>query len=118
MHLEKTSLKMATQTKDKGTMTIEMKPCQCLDTRRDIIFFNLPFCNAIGLRDFICQALTKQKSALIKRHPLKCPRMEWGQHLPEFEMVRAFVKNTPWRSREEKSTIQAFHKIAWHLECP
>ncbi len=33
-------------------------------------------------------------------------------------MVRDFVKNTPWRSREEKSTIQAFHKIAWHLECP
>ncbi len=33
-------------------------------------------------------------------------------------MVRDFVKNTPWHSREEKSTIQAFHKIAWHLECP
>jgi hypothetical protein len=60
MLLEKTSLKMATQTKIKGKMTVEMKPCQCLDTAWDIIFFNLPFCNAIGLRDFICQALTKQ----------------------------------------------------------
>jgi hypothetical protein len=28
------------------------------------------------------------------------------------------VKNTPWRNREEKSSIQAFHKTAWHLECP
>jgi hypothetical protein len=59
----------------------------------------------------------KQKSALIKRHPLKHPRMEWRRHLPEFEMVRDFVKNTPWRSWEEKSTIQAFHKIAWRLKC-
>ena len=33
-------------------------------------------------------------------------------------MVRDFVKNTPWRSREEKVTIQAFHKLVWHLECP
>jgi hypothetical protein len=49
--LEKTSLKIATQTKIKGTMTVGMNPCQCLDTARDIIFFNLPFCNAIGLRD-------------------------------------------------------------------
>jgi hypothetical protein len=116
--LEKTSLKMATQTKIKGTVMVEMKPCQCLDTARDIIFFNLPFCNPIGLRDFICRVLAKQKSALIKCHPLKYPRMEWGRHLPKFEMVRVFVKNTPWRSREEKSTIQAFHKIAWHLKCP
>jgi hypothetical protein len=76
--LEKASLKMATKTKIKGTMTVEMKRRQCLDTARDIIFFNLPFCNAIGLRDFIRQALTKQKSALIHRHPLKYPRMEWG----------------------------------------
>ncbi len=78
MLLEKTSLKMATQTKIKGTMMVEMKPCQCLDTTRDIIFFNLPFCNAIVLRDFIPRALTKQKSALIKCHPLKYPWMEWG----------------------------------------
>ncbi len=33
-------------------------------------------------------------------------------------MVRDFVRNTPWRNQEEKSTIQAFHKIAWHLKCP
>jgi hypothetical protein len=33
-------------------------------------------------------------------------------------MVRDFVKNTPWQSREEKDTIQAFHKLVWHLECP
>ncbi len=116
--LEKTSLKMAMQTKIKGTITVEMKPCQCLDTAQDIIFFNPPFCDATGLKDFIHKALTKQMLALIHCHPLKYPWMEWGRHLPEFEMVRDFVKNTPWHSREEKSTIQAFHKIAWHLECP
>ncbi len=33
-------------------------------------------------------------------------------------MVRSFVKNTPWQSREEKVTIQAFQKLVWHLECP
>jgi len=33
-------------------------------------------------------------------------------------MVRDFVKNTPWWSREEKATIQVFHKLVWHLECP
>ncbi len=116
--LEKTSLKMAMQTKIKGMITVEMKLCQCLDTVRDIIFFNLPFCNATGLRDFIRKALMKQKLALIHRHPLKYPRMEWGRHLPGFEFVRDFVKNTLWRSQEENLTIQAFHKIAWHLECP
>jgi hypothetical protein len=116
--LEKTSLKMAAQTKIKGAITVEMKPRQCLDTAQDIIFFNLLFCNATGLRDFICKALTKQKLALIHCHPLKYPRMEWVCHLPEFKMVRDFVNNTPWRSWEEKLTIQAFHKIAWRFECP
>jgi hypothetical protein len=35
-------------------------------------------------------------------------------------MVQDFVKNTPWSwwSREEKTTIQAFYKLVWHLECP
>jgi hypothetical protein len=47
--LEKISLKMASQTKHKGAMMVKMKSCQCLDTVRDIIFFNLPFCNLIGL---------------------------------------------------------------------
>jgi hypothetical protein len=28
-------------------------------------------------------------------------------------MVCNFVKNTPWRIREEKVTIQAFHKLVW-----
>jgi hypothetical protein len=45
---------------------VELKPCQCLDTTRDIIFFNLPFCDAIGLWDFIRKVLAKQKSALIR----------------------------------------------------
>ncbi len=43
---EKTRLKMASQKKYKGTMTIELKPCQYLETSCDIIFFNLPFCLA------------------------------------------------------------------------
>ncbi len=33
-------------------------------------------------------------------------------------MLWDFITNTPWCSWEEKSGIQAFHKIAWHLECP
>ncbi len=33
-------------------------------------------------------------------------------------MVCDFVKNMPWWSREEKVTIQAFHKLVWHLEYP
>ncbi len=44
--------------------------------------------------------------------------MEWGRQFKDFKMVGNFVKNTPWRSREEKVTIQAFHKLVWHLECP
>ena len=62
--------------------------------------------------------MTDQKLLLIKKHPEKWPRMEWGCPLPEFEMVRDFVQNMPWRNREEKNTIQAYHKLAWHLECP
>ena len=64
------------------------------------------------------KAMTKAKSGMIHKYPSKYSRMEWGAALPEFEMVRDFVKNTPWKNREEKSSIQAFHKMAWHLECP
>jgi hypothetical protein len=62
--------------------------------------------------------MTKQKSTLIKQHLSKYPRMEWGLPLPDFVMVHDFVRNTPWRNREEKTTIQAYHKIAWQMECP
>ncbi len=44
--------------------------------------------------------------------------MEWGRPLPDFEMIQDFVHNTPWRKREEKTTIQAYYKLAWQLECP
>ncbi len=115
---EKTFFKMAGQKKLKGSIAVEMKPCQHLDTTREIIFFQVPSCDAIGLRDLLRKAMTKAESGMIHKYPLKYPRMEWGAALPEFEMVRDFVKNTPWRNREEKSSIQAFHKMAWHLECP
>ncbi len=59
-----------------------------------------------------------EKSRLIHRYPNKFPRKDWGRAFHDFEMVCDFVKNTPWRSREEKVTIQAFHKLVWHLECP
>jgi hypothetical protein len=62
--------------------------------------------------------MIKQKNAMVTRYPTKYTRMEWGQHLQDFKVVRDFVRNTPWRNREETSTIQAFHKIAWHLKRP
>jgi len=114
----KTLLKMAKQSQHKGTVSMEWKPCQHLDTTRDIIFFNLPFCDALGLRDYLKAALTAEKSRLIHRYPNKFPRKDWGRAFQDFEMVRDFVKNTPWRSREEKATMQVFHKLVWHLECP
>jgi hypothetical protein len=40
---EKTLLKMAGQNKHKSTATIEVKPCQYLDTSQEIIVFNTPF---------------------------------------------------------------------------
>jgi hypothetical protein len=114
----KTLLKMAKQTHHKGTVSIELKPCQHLDTTRDILFFNLPFCDARGLRDYLRTALTAEKNRLIHKYPKKFPCKDWGHDFKDFEMVRDFVKNTPWRNREEKTTIQAFHKMVWHLECP
>ena len=114
----KTILKMAKQSQHKGTVSIERMPCQHIDTTRDIIFFNLPFCDAVGLRDYLKAALVAEKSRLIHRYPNKFPRKDWGRAFQDFEMVRDFVKNTPWQSREEKVTIQAFHKLVWHLEYP
>jgi hypothetical protein len=114
----KTLLKMAKQSQHKGTVSIERKPCQHIDTTREIIFFNLPFCDAVGLRDYLKAALVAEKSRLIHRYPNKFLWKDWGRAFQDFEMVRDFVKNTPWRSREEKVTIQAFHKLVWHLECP
>jgi hypothetical protein len=46
---EKTLLKMAAATKIKGTISIAVKPCQCLDTERAVIFFNIPYCSASSL---------------------------------------------------------------------
>jgi hypothetical protein len=114
----KTLLKMAKQSQHKGTVLIKWKPCQYLDTTRDIIFFNLPFYGAVGLWDYIKSALIGEKSQLIHRYPTKFPCKDWGHAFQDFEMVQDFVKNTPWQSREEKTTIQAFHKLVWHLECP
>jgi len=116
--LAKTLLKMAKQSQHKGTVSMERKPCQHLDTTREIIFFNLPFCDAVGLRDYLKAALIAEKSRLIHRYPNKFPRKDWGRAFQDFEMVRDFVKNTPWRSREEKATIQVFHKLVWHLGMP
>lgn len=84
------------------------------------MFFNFPFCSAPGLQQILWKAMNDQKSLLIKKHPDKWPRMEWGRPLPEFEMIRDFVRSIPWRwrNREEKNTIQAYHKLAWQLECP
>jgi hypothetical protein len=48
---EKTFLKMAGQKKLKGPITVEMKPCQHLNTAREIIFCQVPNCDATGLRD-------------------------------------------------------------------
>ena len=59
----KTLLKMTKQSQHKGTVSIKLKLCQYLDTTRDIIFFNLPFCNAVGLQDnYIKMTLTVEKS--------------------------------------------------------
>jgi hypothetical protein len=115
---KKTFLKMSGQKKLKGSIIVEMKPCQHLDPAREIIFFQVPNCNATGLRGTLRKAMTKAKSGMIHKCPSKYPRMEWCNALPEFEMVRDFVKNTPWQNREEKSSIQAYHKTTWHLECP
>ncbi len=114
---EKTLLKMAAATKLKGTISIAVKPCQCLDTKRAVIFFNIPYCSTSSLQQLLRKAMVEQKSCLIQSHPDKWPRMEWGRPLPQFEMIWDFVRNMPWRNREEKTTIQAYHKLAWHLEC-
>jgi hypothetical protein len=58
----KTLLKMAKQLQHKGMISIERKPCQHLDTTREILFFNLPFCDTVGLRDYLKTALVAEKS--------------------------------------------------------
>jgi hypothetical protein len=62
--------------------------------------------------------MTNTKSGMIQKYPAKYPRMEWCIGLLNFEMVRDFVKNTPWHNREEELTIHPYHKMAWHLEAP
>jgi hypothetical protein len=57
--LEKTFLKMAGQKKLKGSIMVEMKPCQHLNTAREIIFFQVPNCDATRLRDTPQKAMTK-----------------------------------------------------------
>jgi hypothetical protein len=99
---EKTLLKMAKQLKHMGTVGIKVKPCQYLDTTWEIMFFNFPYYDAIGLCDYIRKALVEEKHRLIHRYPKKFPQMTLGHHFKDFEMVCNFVKNMPWWSREEK----------------
>jgi hypothetical protein len=115
---EKTLLKMASQKKLKGQISVKLKPCQHLDNTREIIFFQVLSCNAIGLQDTLCRAMTNTKSRMIQRYPTKYPRMEWCFAFPDFEMVQNFMKNTPLCNRKEKLMIQPYHKMAWHLEAP
>jgi hypothetical protein len=84
---EKTLLKMAGQKKLKGQISVELKPCQHLDTTREIIFFQVLNCNAIGLRDTLRRAMTNTRSGMIQKYPTKYPRLEWCIGLPDFEMV-------------------------------
>jgi hypothetical protein len=115
---EKTLLKMAGQKKHKGQILVKLKQCKHLDTTREIIFFQVPNCNAIMLQDTLPRAMTNTKLGMIQKYPTKYPRMEWCIGLPDFAMVQDFVLNTPWHNREEKLTIQPYHKMAWHLEAP
>ena len=59
---EKALLKMAAVAKLKGSIAIAVKACQCLNTERAVIFFNVPFCSATSLRDTLRKAMVKQKS--------------------------------------------------------
>jgi hypothetical protein len=68
---KKTFLKMAGQKKLKGSITVEMKPCQHLDTAKEIIFFQVPSCDAIGLRDMLRKAMTKAKLGMTHKYLLK-----------------------------------------------
>jgi hypothetical protein len=93
---EKMLLKMAGQKKLKGQILVKFKPCQHLDsTTREIIFFQVPNCNAAGLQDTLRRAMSKTKSGMIQKYPTKYPRMEWCFVIPDFRMVQDFVKNTP-----------------------
>jgi hypothetical protein len=49
---EKTLFKMAGQTKHKGTIMIQVKQCQYLDTEPAVIFSNLLYCSVQGLWHF------------------------------------------------------------------
>ncbi len=62
---EKTLLKMAGQKKLKGQISVELKPCQHLDTTREIIFFQVPNCDAIGLWDRLLRAMANTNSGMI-----------------------------------------------------
>jgi hypothetical protein len=41
---------MAGQKKLKGSILVEMKPCQHLDTTREIIFFQVPTATPLGYK--------------------------------------------------------------------
>jgi hypothetical protein len=64
---EKSLLKMAGQKKLKGQILVKLKPCQHLDTTREIICFQVLNCNAIGLRDTLRRAMTNTKLGMIQK---------------------------------------------------
>jgi hypothetical protein len=77
---EKMLLNMAGQKKLKGQILVKLKPCQHLDTTREIIFFQAPNCNATGLRDALCRAMTKIKSGMIQKYPQNTPEWSGASH--------------------------------------
>ena len=99
-----------------ATIKASVKELQVLRTTRNFILFGIPSdvkFDAVTdlLRDLMNEALTLMVEYDRVRYP------EESYHwLPDFSMVRMYVKNTPFEERDKNDPTPAWAKMPLHLE--
>jgi hypothetical protein len=91
---KKMLLKMAGQKKLKGQIWLNSNLANTYTTR-EITFFQVSNCNAIGLQDTLHRAMTNNKSGMIQKSSTKYPRMEWGLCPPGLRNGARFCEEHP-----------------------
>ena len=98
---------------------IEYKEIQVFETSRDIIMFGVPNnADATAMQQLLYTVMVEAKRSMFTNNPDKYPRMIYGRPLPEFTVLKDFVKNTPFEPRDEDEDLPAWAKQALHLELP
>ena len=115
--MDKIELDMYSEREGGGMVNITYKEIQVFDSSRDIILFGIPNnSDPKALNDLLRTQMIEAKRSMFTNNPDKYPQMIYGRPLPDFDVIKDFVKNTPFEARDEDEDLPAWAKQALHLE--